>query len=216
MITQLQDTDDRLSTTPGRSRLLLTVLAAAALCWTLGQAVLPDMGSDLSERYDSVGSARGRETLATVLLFLAGCLYVVASGLLSRARLSRSGAAGAALLGLGGVWLCAGRAAFNLQMLKATELDRADGVAFLEASGGPAFAAFLPTLLALLLSGILLGLAARRSGRIKWLPLGLWIVGIGLFVGSEFSVKPLEIVGIGLASFGLLLATHALEPSPRS
>jgi len=189
---------------------LVAVLAAAAVCWTAGQGLLPDMGMEFPARYDNVADARGLESLATVLLFLAGCLLVVSSGLLVRRHLSRLAAAGALLLGLGGVWLCAGRAAFNLQMLKATELDRAEGIAFLESSAGPAFAAFLPTLLALLLSGILLAVAARRSGS-GWLPLVLWLLGIGLFLGSEFAVKPLEALGIGLAGCSLVLSGRALR-----
>lgn len=214
MLASLQKTDVTTNAPATRGRALLAVLGAAALCWTAGQGVLPDMGLEFPERYDSVAGARGRESLATVLLFLAGCLYVVAAGVLARMPLSRTGAAGTLLLGLGGVWLCAGRAAFNLQMLKATELDRDAGITFLEASGGPSFAAFLPTLLALLLSGVLLGIAARGSGRAGWLPLGLWVLGIGVFVATEFSVKPLEVMGIATANCGLVLAARAVVSGP--
>jgi len=190
-------------------RLLMPTVVVGVLAWTTGQGLLPDAGLEWPERWDAVAAARGRQGVATALLFLAGCCLVITSGLLP--RLSRAGRVGATLLGLGGVWLCSGRAAFNLQLLKATDLDRADGIAALSASQGPTFVAFLPTLLALLAAPVLLAVAARRTAGASWLPLGLWVVGMALFLAGEFQVKALEVAGTGLAGTGLILAVRALS-----
>lgn len=193
---------------PARTRLhpaALVPLTVAGACWTAGQAVLPDMGLQLPERYDAVAQARGLQALSTVLLFLAGSALVVAALALARAagRAPRLVSLGTVLLGLGGVWLCAGRAAFNLHMLSVTAPDvpRDEALTVLE-NTSPAFAVFPLTLLALLLGPLLLAVAVRRA---TWLPLVLWVGGIGLFVVSEFQVKALEVAGIGLAAVALVL-----------
>ena len=190
--------------------MLLPVIAAGG-CWTAGQALLPDMGLEWPERFDAVAGARGRESVSTVLLFLAGALLVVSAIGLARAvrRPGRLATTGIPLLGLGGIWLCAGRAAFNLEFLAATspEVSREQGLAVLTAPDSPAFAVFPLTLLALLLGPLLLTVAVRRT---SWLPLAAWVLGIACFLGSEFQVKTLEVVGVAVASAGLVLAARAL------
>lgn len=205
-------TTDHPLTTPRRSTPwpLVLPLGVAGACWTAGQALLPDTGLEWAERYDAVAGSRGAQAASTVLLFLAGAALVVAALGLARSLGPgrRAVTVGTVLLGLGGVWLCAGRAAFNLQFLAATapEVPREQGLAVLESSS-PAFAVFPLTLLALLLGPVVLGVAVRRT---TWLPLLLWVLGIALFVMTEFQVKAGEVIGIGLASAALVLLGLAL------
>lgn len=186
-----------------KTRTVLVPLVIAGVCWTAGQAALPDMGLEWGQRYDAVAAARGLQAASTALLFAAGVALV--TGAIALARLVGPGrrlvTVGTTLLGIGGVWLCAGRAAFNLQFLDVTgtDLPREQALALLS-STSPVFAVFPLTLLALLVGPVLLGIAVRRS---TWAPLVLWVVGIGLFVGTEFQVKAGEVVGIGLASAAL-------------
>lgn len=193
----------------------LLPLIGGAAAWVSGQAVLPDMGLEWEQRLAAVAAARGAQELATVLLFVAGVLFVVAATALRTRTVDsprpRLAAAGAVALGLGGVWLCAGRAAFNLQLLKATAdgVDPASGLALLSASEGLGFVPFPLTLLALLSAPILLAAAAGGRVRTTWLPLGLWVIGIGAFMAAEFTNKPLEIAGIATANVGLVLAGAA-------
>ncbi len=195
-------------------------LAGAATCWLAGQAVLPDLGMELPERLDAVAAARGMEALSTALLLVAGALLVVAAIGLSPAapagrggRLVRAGLVG---VGLGGVWLAAGRAAFNLSMLDATApgVNREAALAVLSAPDGPEWIVFPLCLLALLVGPVLLGVGARRSGATSWWPLVLWVVGIGLFVATEFAVKAGEIAGIALACTGLVWMGVAVLRAP--
>lgn len=198
------------------------LLAAAGLAWTVGQAVLPDMGLEMDERFAAVAGNRGTEALSTGLLAVAGCLLVLSALSITRtvsrrpldgsrgARLLR---VGAALLALGGVWLVAGRAAFNMAFLRATHPDvsREAGMSVLQAPGGFEFLPLLLTLPALLLGPVLLAVGARRAGLSGWLPVLLWVVGIGTFIGTEFTVKVGEVLGVATASVGLVLLGLALS-----
>lgn len=204
--------------TPG-----LLPLMGGAVAWVVGQALLPDMGLEFEERLPAVAAARGAEELATALLFVAGTLFVVAATALRRrtsgSARPRLASAGAVALGLGGVWLCAGRAAFNLQMLKATAggVDPAAGLSVVSASEGLGFAPFPLTLLALLAAPIMLAMAAPGGRHAAWLPLALWVIGIAAFMAGEFTMKPAEIAGITIANIGLVLAGAAhLHPGPAS
>jgi hypothetical protein len=60
------------------------LMALAGLAWTAAQAVLPDMGTTIEERYAGVADAPTLQALAAALLFIAGGLLVLAN--LSAAR----------------------------------------------------------------------------------------------------------------------------------
>jgi hypothetical protein len=189
------------------------LLAAAGLSWTLGQAVLPDLGLEDAERYDAVASHRGLESLSAALLVVAGALLVLGALALSRRADTRLLRAGTALTGLGGLWLVGGRGAFNLTFYRLTD-DAVPRDAALEVLGAATGAGFVPLLLllpALLVGPVLLAVGLRRTGRAGWAPLGCWVVGIGVFLGTEFTVKAGEIGGIGLAAVGLALLGRAAD-----
>lgn len=196
-----------------RSQSPVILLCAGGLTWLLGQAVLPDMGLQTSARYDAVVDARDLEVWSAGLLVIAGCLLVLGALALTRtlgdvrgpgARLLR---AGTSMLALGGVWLVAGRAAFNMVFLRVTTdaVPRTVAISMLDAGGGPEFIPLLVTLPCLLLGPVLLALGLRRAGLTGWLPLVAWVVGIGTFLATEFTVKAGEIAGIGLAAVALTL-----------
>jgi hypothetical protein len=188
-------------------------LTLAGLTWTAGQAVLPDMGRDPAERYDRVADAPGLESLSGGLLVLAGVLMVLGAVMASRrlatlapARGGRALATGTALLALGGVWLVGGRGAFNLMFVRIADPDnvaRSDALRLLDASPGAGFAPLLLTLPCLLLGPVVLGVGLRRAGLAGWWPLGLWVVGLAAFIGTEFTVKPAEVLGIATAAVAL-------------
>jgi len=193
-------------------------LALAGLCWTAGQAVLPDMAMETAERYDLVAADRGAQAWAAALLILAGWFLVLGALAVSRAVAARRRSRGARLLtvgtgmlALGGIWLAAGRGAFNILFLRATDpgVPRDAGIAMLDAAGGVEFAPLLLTLPALLLAPVVLTVGLRRAGLGSWLPLVLWVTGIGTFLASEFTVKAGEVAGIGLAAVALALIGRA-------
>ena len=196
------------------------LIALAGLAWTAGQAILPDMALETAERYDLVAADRASEGWSGALLVLAGVLLVL--GALSLGRRLRTVAGspghrgvvvGTALLGLGGIWLAAGRGAFNLMFVRLTDPDvpRAAALAVLDAPGDASFAPLLLTLPCLLLGPIVLGVGLRRAVGASWLPVVLWVVGIATFIASEFTVKVGEVAGIGLASVALVLLALASE-----
>lgn len=201
------------------------LLGAGGLAWLLGQAVLPDMGLQTSERYDAVADARGLEAWSTGLLVVAGCLLVLGALALSRTLVDVRGPGsrliriGVPMLALGGVWLVAGRAAFNMVFLRVTNDDvpRAVAIDMLGDGGGAEFIPLLITLPCLLVGPVLLALGLRRAGLAGWLPPVVWVVGIGLFLATEFTVKAGEIVGIGIAAVALtLIGWSASRPTPSS
>ena len=196
----------------------LYLLAAAGASWTTGQAVSPDMAMATAERYDLVAAARTAEALSAALLVLAGCLLVLAAVSLARIVPGRLLAVGTAMLGLGGIWLAAGRGAFNMVFLRATHPDvpRDAGIALLDTPGGIEFAPLLLTLPCLLLGPVLLAIGVRRAGAGAWLPLALWVIGIGTFMASEFTVKAGEVAGIAAASVALVLIGRAMLPAQSS
>ena len=196
------------------------LIALAGLAWTTGQAVLPDMALETAERYDLVAADRAAEGWSGALLVLAGVFLVL--GALSLGRRLRTDAGspghrrvivGTALLGLGGIWLAAGRGAFNLMFVRLTDPDvpRAAALSVLDAPGDVSFAPLLLTLPCLLLGPVVLGMGLRRAVGASWLPVVLWVVGIATFIASEFTVKVGEVAGIGLASVALVLLAVASE-----
>lgn len=74
----------------------------------------------------------------------------------------------------------------------------------------------LLTLPALLLGAVVLGIGLRRARLASWLPLILWAVGIGTFIGTEFTVKGGEIIGIATASLALVLIARAASAGLRT
>lgn len=82
----------------------------AALSWPLGQGLLPDLGTETSDRYDAVSANPALESLSAGLLVLAGAflvlgslaaIYRLATVVASRGRSLML--AGSALTGLGGL-----------------------------------------------------------------------------------------------------------------
>lgn len=189
----------------------MILLGAGGLAWLLGQALLPDMGLQTPQRYDAVVAARGLEAWSAGLLVVAGCLLVLGALALSRALVDVRGRGstliriGAPMLALGGVWLVAGRAAFNMLFLRVTDDDvpRDVAVRVLDDGGGAEFIPLLLTLPCLLIGPLLLALGLRRAGLGSLLPLVLWVVGIGVFLTTEFTVKAGEIAGILSAAAAL-------------
>lgn len=201
----------------------LILLGAGGLAWLLGQAVLPDMGLETPDRYDAVVDARGLEALSAALLVVAGCLLVLGALAVARslagvrgpgARLIRLGAP---MLALGGVWLVAGRAAFNMVFLRVTGdgVPRDVAVRVLDDGGGAEFVPLLITLPCLLLGPVLLAVGLRRAGLAAWWPLVAWVVGIGAFLVTEFTVKAGEVAGIAVAAVALgLIGRASSRPVP--
>ena len=118
------------------------LLALASSAWAAGQAIGPDMALDSAERYDLVVAARAAESWSGALLVAAGVLLVLAAVSLSRRLPTATGERGhrslmiaTGMLGLGGVWLAAGRGAFNLMFVRLTdpEVPRAAALAVLDA-----------------------------------------------------------------------------------
>jgi hypothetical protein len=193
----------------------LVFLSIAALAWWAGQTLLPDMGLTWPDRLAAVARHPDRQTAGAALLLVAGWALVLAAVSLAWSwrtpgspRLIRLGIAG---LGLGGVWLAAGRGAFSMHLLQASrdEVEKADAVTVLEASQGLAFLALLPMLPALLVGPVLLAIGLRRAGRCGWMPLACWVLGIGTFVASEFTLKAGESAGTALAGVALVLLGRA-------
>lgn len=215
-----------------KNRAPFLLLAGAGVAWLLGQAVLPDMGLETPERYDAVAAARGLEAWSAGLLVVAGCLLVLGALSLSRAlgayldaggRGARLLRIGTPLLALGGVWLVAGRAAFNMVFLRVTgpEVPRDTAIRVLDDGGGWEFLPLVLTLPCLLLGPVLLALGLRRAGLtsagvLGWVPLAAWVVGIVVFLGTEFTVKAGEVAGIGLAAVGLALVGWAAGSASRT
>ena len=216
-----------MTTTPEdtmQRHLTTAAFSLAGLSWTLGQAVLPDMGTDTGSRYDAVAAAPTLESLSAALLVLAG-VFLVLGSMAAVHRLAawagnrgrRLMLAGTALTALGGLWLVGGRAAFNLLFVRVVEtesLSRATAVELLESSGGAGFVPLVLMLPCLLLGPVLLAVGLKRSGLTGWLPMAAWVIGILTFLGTEFQVKAAETAGIALASVGLALAGRALDTAP--
>lgn len=196
-----------------KSRSPALLLGGGGLAWLLGQSVLPDMGPTTADRYDAVAGSRVPEAWSAGLLVVAGCLLVLGALAVSRDRGSVRGrgsglvTTGSSLLALGGVWLVAGRAAFNMVFLRVTDdaVPRDVAIAVLDNGGGPEFVPLVLTLPCLLVGPVLLALGLRSAGRTGWVPLVAWVTGIGVFLASEFTVKAGEVAGMTLAATGLVL-----------
>lgn len=193
------------------SRLPLVLLAGGGASWLLGQAVLPDMGTRTAQRYDAVAAAQTAEAWSAALLVVAGCLLVLGALATARATAGLDGrgarlvSLGAGLLALGGIWLVGGRAVFNMLFLRVVDpgVPREVAVGVLDDGGGVEFVPLVLTLPCLLLGPLLLAIGLRRAGLVGWGPLVAWVLGIGVFLGTEFVLKAGEVAGIALAAVAL-------------
>jgi hypothetical protein len=197
-----------------RSSLLLPLLMAlGGAVWTAGQALLPDMGFAWADRLAAIAADRPGQALSAGAFVLAGVLLVAAAVVASRATPAGRGAglsrAGVLLLGFGGVWLAAGRGAFNLLTYRLTDpsVERAAALEVAAADVGSGFVVLVLMLPALLLGPVLLaaGLIRAGAGGPAWAALACWAAGVGAFVVSEFSVKAVEVAGLAVATVGLAL-----------
>lgn len=196
------------------------LLGASGLCWAAGQAVLPDMGMENAVRYEAVVAARDLQAASARLLVVAAGLLVVAT-LAMAVRLPRTMLVrvGYLLTALGALWLVGGRAAFNLTFYRLTDpqVPRESALAVLDSATGPGFVPLVLTLPALLLGPALLAVGLRRARLAGWWPLITWVLGIGVFLGTEFTIKAGEVIGIALAALALGLigrAADQLAPQP--
>lgn len=207
-------------TTTTRSIVIPGLFGLAGITWWLGQTLLPDMGMEWADRLAAVASARDRQGAAAAFFFIAGWSLVLAAIAAIRqvptGRGSRLITIGVACLGLGGVWLAALRGAFTMTLYQATDpqvpVDAAIALVSVESA---AFVAILPMLPALLLGPIALAVGLRRAAMTSWLPLALWVVGIGTFMATEFTIKAAESAGIALAAIALVLMGMALSRPSR-
>ncbi|CCG04702.1 hypothetical protein [Blastococcus saxobsidens] len=197
---------------------VLLLLGGAS--WTAGQAVLPDMGTDWGPRLAAVAAARPAQSLSAGLFVVAGGLLVTAAVVTARRPLPGRGAGtvrtGTVLLALGGIWLAAGRGAFNLQMYRLSDpsVPAAPAADVLAADVGPGFVPLVLALPALLVAPVVLAVGAWRSGaagRLPALALATWVLGIGGFMASEFTVKAGEVAGLLVASTALGLVAVAVS-----
>lgn len=200
--------------TTSRSFVIPGLLGLAGVAWWLGQTLLPDMGMEWADRLAAVAAARDRQAAAAALFFIAGWSLVLAAVAAIR-RVpsgSRLTTIGVACLGLGGVWLAALRGAFTMTLYQATDPQvPVDAALALVSVESVAFFAILPMLPALLLGPIALAVGLRRAAMTGWLPLALWLVGIGTFVAAEFTIKAAESAGIAVAASALVLMGLALS-----
>lgn len=207
-----------------RRHLTTAAFSLAAMSWTLGQALLPDMGTDTGSRYDAVAASPALESLSAGLLVLAGVFLVLGSiaacyhlSTLAGTKGRRLMLAGTALTSLGGLWLVGGRAAFNLMFVRIVEtesLTRSTALELLDSSGGPGFVPLVLMLPCLLLGPVLLTVGLKRAALAGWLPLAAWLLGIATFLGTEFQIKAAETAGIAIAGLALVLAARALDAAP--
>lgn len=198
-------------------------LVLAGVAWTAGQAVLPDMGTGSADRLAAVAADRPAQALSAALFVIAGGLLVVAAAIaVPRAPAGRGAGltrTGLLMIALGGVWLAAGRGAFNVLMYRLTDPAVAGGAAVdvLDADVGPGYLVLVLTLPALLLGPVVLAAGVLRAGAGPrgWLALVAWVVGVGAFVVSEFSVKAVEVAGLAVATVALALLGDCLARRPR-
>jgi hypothetical protein len=119
-------------------------------------------------------------------------------------------AVGVRMTALGGMWLAAGRAMFNLQFLTFTNIPRETALLLLEASPSPALIPLALTLPCLLLGPVFVGVGIVRARTGSWLIVALWALGIGMFVATEFRIKVTEVAGIAVAAAALTMMGRAL------
>lgn len=206
-------------TTPRTGGLLLTVAAPALLAAEL-------VRSDHSqERYAAqladVSAHRGPELLSAGLFVIGGILLVLAA--IGLAGVVREGPGrtlvqiGAALLGIGGLWMAAGRAMFEAIVYALAATDTPASAASLDQIGNSAGTAiFIPLLLALVAGPIALTLGLGRAGIAPRRLAAIWLAGLLVFLATETS-KLGNLIGFGTMMAVLVvcgLAVRAAAQSP--
>ena len=186
-------------TNPRTGGLLLIAAAPVLLAAELVRA------DHSQERYAAqladVTAHRAPELVSAVLFLIGGVLLVLASiGLAHLVTEGRGRAlvqAGAALVGIGGLWMAAGRAMFEAIVYALAATDTPSSAAALDRIGNSAATAvFIPLLLALVAGPILLTLGLGRTGVVpRWLG-AVWFAGLIIFLGTETS-KLGNLVGFG-------------------
>ena len=210
-------------TTPRTGGLLLTAAAPTLLAAEL-------VRSDHSqERYAAqladVSAHRGPELLSAGLFVIGGILLVLSAiGLAGVVREGRGRTlvqAGAALLGIGGLWMAAGRAMFEGIVYALASTDTSASAASLEQIGNSAGTAiFIPLLLSLIAGPIVLAFGLGRMGVApRWLA-AVWFAGLIVFLGTETS-KLGNLIGFGtmmgvLVALGLAVRNQAAVKSGSS
>jgi hypothetical protein len=141
------------------------------------------------------------ELISAVLFLIGGVLLVLAS--IGLANLGDEGRGrtlvqwGAGLIGIGGLWMAAGRAMFEAIVYALAKADTPAAARSLEQIGNSAgTGVFVPLLLALIVGPILLTLGlARRNLTSRWLAVA-WFAGLLVFLATETS-KLGNLVGFG-------------------
>jgi hypothetical protein len=181
--------------------------AGAGVALLAAQALLPAYPSDVAGQVSVAASHRGAETAAVVSFLVAGALLAMAVAASTDLRLIRGRAlarAGLLLTGIGALWPVAGRASFTAILVALTGSAPGSAVSAVHAIGdSPAFAVFLPLLLAFVVGPILLAAGLWRAGLLPvWLA-PLWLAGVLVVNAAEDSSR---IVAAG----GMLLVAGVL------
>ena len=205
-------------TNPRTGGLLLVTAAPTLLAAEL-------VRSDHSqERYAAqladVAAHRTPELLSAVLFVAGGILLVLAAiglaGAVGAGRGRTLVQLGAASLGIGGLWMAAGRAMFEAIVYALAATNTAASAASLERIGNSAGTAiFIPLLLVLVAGPILLTIGLGRAGLASCWLAAVWFAGLIVFLGTETS-KLGNLVGFGtmmavLAVIGLRIGASGEE-----
>jgi hypothetical protein len=186
-------------------------LVAAAPLLLAADLVRSDHGEPkYASQLADVATSRGPELAAASLFLLAAILLIPAAiglGGLVRGRGAWLTLSGAILLGVGALWIAAGRAmySFLLYALASPKLPQATAATSLDHIGNSsAFAIFLPLLLALMVAPVLLAIGLWRAGLGRWWIAPVWLVAAVVYAGGA------ETSTLGsLVSFGPMMAALA-------
>jgi hypothetical protein len=203
-------------TRPRTGGMLLIAAAATLLAAELVRA------DHSQERYAAqladVSAHRGPELLSAALFVVGGIMLVLAAiglaGIVPAGRGRTLVQVGAALLGIGGLWMAAGRAMFEAIVYALAAANTAASAASLDRIGNSAGTAiFIPLLLAFAAGPVVLSIGLGRAGiASRWLG-AVWFGGLVVFLATETS-KLGNLVGFGtmmavLAVIGLAIRAGA-------
>jgi hypothetical protein len=186
------------------------LLVAAAPVLLAAELVRSDHSQERYAAQLSDVSAHPAPELASAVLFLiGGVLLVLAAIGLANVGVHGRGRAlvqsGAALLGIGGLWMAAGRAMFEAIVYALANADTPAAARSLEQIGNSAgTSVFVPLLLALVAGPIALTFGLARMGiGSRWLA-AAWFAGLLVFLGTETSRLG------NLVGFGAMMAVLAV------
>jgi hypothetical protein len=194
-----------------RSRLAGWSLIGAAPLLLAAELVRSDHSeATYASQLADVAANRDPELISAALFLLAAVLLIPASAgmaTLVRDRGARLTTIGGILLGIGALWIAAGRAMYGFLLYALASPDLAHGIAVAALEGiadSSGFAIFLPLLLALILAPILLTIGLWRAGLAHW-----WIAPVWLVAAVAY-VQGLETSRLGsLVSFGPMMVVLA-------